>query len=143
MAADLEPALVPESLVTNLDTSLGFWTQLCGFTVRYSRPDDGFAYLTSGAAHVMLDQVGVGRDWITAPLDPPLGRGINLQIAVPDAVMIATTLVCAEVTLFMQPEAKWYRINDEEVGILQILVTDPDGYLLRFASSVGRRTAVP
>jgi len=141
MVADLEPALVPELLVTDLGSSLVFWTQLCGFAVRYSRPEEGFAYLTSGAAHVMLDQVGVGRDWITAPLGRPLGRGINLQIAVPDAAMTAETLVAAGVTLFMQPETKWYRVNGEEAGVLQFLVTDPDGYLLRFTSSVGRRAA--
>ncbi len=32
-----EPALVPELLVADLDRSLGFWCDLCGFTVRYAR----------------------------------------------------------------------------------------------------------
>jgi hypothetical protein len=41
----------------------------------------------------------------------------------------------------MPLETKWYRIDDEEAGVRQFCVTDPDGYLLRFASSVGRRPA--
>lgn len=142
MAADLDPALVPELLVTDLDVSLAFWVQLCGFTVRYARLDEGFASLTLGAAHVMLDQSGTGRDWITGPLEHPLGRGINLQISVPDASTIAARLERAGIVLFMPLETKWYRIDDEEAGVRQFCVTDPDGYLLRFASSVGRRPAV-
>lgn len=39
----------------------------------------------------------------------------------------------------MQPEVKWYRMDDEEVGVQQFLVQDPDGYLIRFQSSLGRR----
>lgn len=142
MATDSDPALVPELLVTDLGASLDFWVQLCGFTVDYSRPEEGFAYLTLGAAHVMLDQAGTGRDWITGSLDRPLGRGINFQITVPDTATIAATLERAGITLFMQPETKWYRIDDEEAGVRQFCVTDPDGHLLRFASSAGRRPAV-
>ncbi|KTR09692.1 bleomycin resistance protein [Curtobacterium luteum] len=142
MANDVEPALVPELLITDLDASLAFWVQLCGFTIRYSRPEEGFAYLTLGDAHVMLDQTGVGRDWITGPLDLPRGRGINFQITVEDCSTIAAALREAQVELFMQPETKWYRIDDEEAGVRQFCVTDPDGYLLRFASPAGRRPVV-
>lgn len=40
----------------------------------------------------------------------------------------------------MEPETKWYRVSDtEEAGVRQFLVTDPDGYLIRFQSSIGRR----
>ena len=40
----------------------------------------------------------------------------------------------------MQPETKWYRVGSEEAGVEQFLVTDPDGYLIRFQSSCGRRS---
>ncbi len=65
-------ALVPELLVADIDASLAFWCNLCGFEVVYERPEEGFAYIARGAAHVMLEQVGVGRKWITAQLVPPL-----------------------------------------------------------------------
>ena len=32
--------------------------------------------------------------------------------------------------LFMEPEAKWYRLSpSEQAGVRQFLVQDPDGYL--------------
>lgn len=139
MTVDFEPALVPELLVSDVDESVRFWSGLCGFTVRYARPEERFAYLTLGAAHVMLEQAGIGRNWVTGPLDHPLGRGINFQITVPDVEAIATALVAAEVDLFMEIETKWYRTGDAEAGVRQFLVADPDGYLLRFQSSLGRR----
>ncbi|BCJ31946.1 bleomycin resistance protein [Actinocatenispora sera] len=134
-----EPALVPELSVTDLATSLRFWCGLCGFTVEYERPAEGFAYLSLGGAHVMLDQRGIGRDWVTGPLEPPLGRGINLQLAVADLRPIRNALASARYRLFQPTETTWYRIGAEEAGVEQFLVTDPDGYLLRFQRSLGRR----
>ncbi len=131
------PDLVPELLVQDLDRSLAFWGSLCGFEVRYARPEERFAYLALGTAHVMLEQLGVGRNWITGPLEPPRGRGINLQITVPDADAIAAALDAAGHALFMPPETRHYRVGDQEVGVRQFLVTDPDGYLIRFQSAAG------
>lgn len=136
-----EPDLVPELLVEDLERSLAFWCGPCGFSVRYSRPEEGFAYLVSGGAHVMLDRIGIGRDWITAPLERPLGRGINLQIRVDDAVPVAAALHEWGSALFSPLETRWYRVGDEEAGVRQFVVADPDGYLLRFQSSLGRRPA--
>ncbi len=111
----------------------------CGFGVAYSRPEERFAYITLGSAHLMLEQAGVGRNWITGPLERPLGRGINLQITVPDAAALAQVLGRAGVDLFMAPETKWYGIDEGEAGVHQFLVQDPDGYLVRFQSSLGRQ----
>ena len=130
-----EPALVPELLVSDVDQSVAFWCGLCGFSVRYARPDEGFAYLTLGSAHLMLEQAGVGRNWVTAPLEAPLGRGINFQISVPDCAVLATTLESAGVDLFMPLETRRYRVGDTTVAVRQFLVTDPDGYLIRFQSA--------
>lgn len=134
-----EPALVPELLVGDLDRSLTFWRDVCGFEVLYSRPEERFAYIALGVAHLMLEQFGVGRNWITAPLESPLGRGINFQINVPDTRLLSAALANAGIDLMMQPEMKWYRIGNEEAGVEQFLVSDPDGYLIRFQSSRGRR----
>lgn len=136
-----EPALVPELLVTDLDASLRFWVDLCGFTVAYDRPDERFAFLTLGSAHLMLEQVGIGRNWLVGPLAVPFGRGMNLQVTVTDSDAVATRLVDAGVALFMQPETKWYRTGETEAGVRQFLVADPDGYLIRFQSSTGHRDA--
>lgn len=128
------PDLVPELLVDDLAASLAFWVGLCGFDVSYDRPDDGFAYLTSGTAHVMLEQAGVGRNWIPAPLERPLGRGVNFQVNVPSIDPLIDRLAAHGWPLFLPPEVKWYRTGATEVGLDQFLVQDPDGYLLRFSA---------
>lgn len=89
----------------------------------------------------MLEQIGVGRNWITGPLVAPLGRGINFQINVPNTTLLSTALASAGIDLLMQPETKWYRTGNEEAGVEQFLVSDPDGYLIRFQSTRGRRPA--
>ena len=66
----------------DLRRSLDFWCGLCGFAVVFDRPEQGFACVQRGTARVILDQLGRDRDWVTAPLEPPFGRGMNLEIAV-------------------------------------------------------------
>ena len=105
--ADLPPgfvwsAMVPELLVSDLDASLRFWCGLCGFTVAYDRPEDRFAYLDRAGLQVMLEEVMVpGSRWVTAPLQQPFGRGINLQITVDDMTPILTSLDAAGWPLFL------------------------------------------
>jgi catechol 2,3-dioxygenase-like lactoylglutathione lyase family enzyme len=132
------PALVPELLVASLDQSLAFWHDLCAFSVRYARPEEGFAYLQLGTAHVMLEQAGVGRNWITADLERPLGRGINFQISVPSVAPLVARLEATRWPLFMKPETRAYRVGDAELGVVQFLVQDPDGYLIRFQQPAPR-----
>lgn len=139
-----DPALVPELLVADARASIDFWCGLCGFTIDYQRQEEGFAYISRGSAHVMLEQQAIGRNWITAPLERPLGRGINLQISVPALSPIISALGEAHHPLFMEPETKWYRISEsEETGVEQFLVVDPDGYLIRFQTSLGKRITTP
>ena len=135
------PALVPELLITDLDRSLAFWRDLCGFEVAYDRPEERFAYLTLGSAHLMLEEIGDGRHWMTGPLEAPFGRGINFQISVPDAESLSRSVQEAGVEFYLPLETTWYRIGDEEAGVQQFLITDPDGYLVRFQTSLGRRPA--
>lgn len=53
---------------------------------------------------------------------------------------ILSTLSEVAYPLFMTPETKWCRVGDqEEIEVQQFLVTDPDGYLIRFQATVRRR----
>jgi catechol 2,3-dioxygenase-like lactoylglutathione lyase family enzyme len=147
VSGDLPPdfawsKLVPELLVTDLATSLRFWRDLCGFIVAYERPEEGFAYLDRGGVQVMLEEAfRPGRRWITGPLEPPFGRGINLQIEVASLEPILDALAAASWPLYLVPEEKWYRAGTQETGVRQFLVQDPDGYLLRFQQALGLRQA--
>jgi catechol 2,3-dioxygenase-like lactoylglutathione lyase family enzyme len=105
--------------------------------VVFDRPEQGFACIQRGTARVMLDQLGTGRDWVTAPLEPPLGRGINLEITVEDIAPILAALAAAGWPLFLGPEEKTYRVGEGSVTVRQFLVQDPDGYLLRFSEGIG------
>ncbi len=131
--------LVPELLVADLHQSLRFWRDLCSFAVAFDRLDEGFAYLDLDGAQIMLEERGRNRNWLTGPLEIPLGRGVNFQVSVPAIEPILATLVRADWPLFMEPEQKWYRIGAVETGVHQFLVQDPDGYLIRFSAPLGER----
>lgn len=132
--------LVPELDVRDIAASLAFWCGPLGFAIAYDRPAAGFAYLQRGGAQVMLCQIN--GEWATGELVPPFGRGINLQIQVEDLAPIVAALHARPWPLFREPAEKWYRAGPGvEVGALEVLVQDPDGYLLRFAQSLGQRAA--
>jgi catechol 2,3-dioxygenase-like lactoylglutathione lyase family enzyme len=139
----MSPKIVPELDVANLATSLRFYIGLAGFRVLYDRPEERFAYLDLDGAQLMLEEAaGPGRRFRTAPLEHPYGRGMNLQIEVADAD--ALWLRMRDTAAILVPrEERWYRREDSEVGVCQFVAEDPDGYLLRFSSSLGTRPAIP
>ena len=123
-------ALVPELYVSNLDASLAFYVGLLGFTIRYQRCEERFAYLERAAAELMIEEP-VGRTWLTAALVKPFGRGINLQITAEDVVALYQRV--AKAADVVQPlEQKVYQRTNDAILVDQFVVADPDGYLLRF-----------
>lgn len=135
--------LVPELIVTDLRTSLHFWTTLVGFGIAYERPEEGFAYLDLHGAQIMLEQQNsVEQQWLSDELTAPFGRGINLQIEVVCVDTVINRLQTAQWPLFLEREEVWYRAADKEVGQRQFLVQDPDGYLVRLVENLGERCAL-
>jgi catechol 2,3-dioxygenase-like lactoylglutathione lyase family enzyme len=132
-------ALVPELLVSDIDESLRFWRDLCGFTVAFDRLYEGFAYLDLNGAQVMLEERGRSRNWVTGSLEIPFGRGVNFLVRVPSIEPILASLSWAKWPLFMEPEEKWYRTGEVDTGVHQFLVQEPDGYLIRFSAYIGER----
>jgi catechol 2,3-dioxygenase-like lactoylglutathione lyase family enzyme len=134
--------LAPELYVVDIERSLQFWCELLGFRALYRRPEAGFAYLERERAQVMLEQNG-SESWSVGEMVNPFGRGINLQIATSSLQPMLDRLAAAAWPLFATPTARWYRTGDSESGQRQFLVQDPDGYLLRFAESLGQRGIAP
>lgn len=134
-------ALIPELAVTDIAASLDFYVGLLGFRVEYDRPEEGFAFLSLGSAQLMLDMIGAGRTFETAPLEHPLGRGCNLQIEVTAAEIdrMHEAVSAAGGQIILPLETKSYRTADGEHGQRQFAVMDPDGYLLRFCAEEGPR----
>lgn len=134
------PRLIPELVCSEIGRSLRFYVDVLGFAIVYARPEEGFAMLDREGARLMLDQRTDGpRTWLTGPLDPPFGRGINLQIAVADVDALHARVLASGLTLFLAMEERWYRVDAAERGNRQFLVQDPDGYLLRFFQDLGAR----
>jgi catechol 2,3-dioxygenase-like lactoylglutathione lyase family enzyme len=134
------PPIVPELDVADLSRSVNFYVDALGFSVRFERPEERFAYLTRGPVHLMLEQAdGPGRRYRMAPLEYPFGRGMNLQIQVPDVDRLHAQALRAGATIDIPLEERWYRQGGEEAGNRQFVVIDLDGYLLRFFTSLGRR----
>ena len=131
--------LVPELLVADLHKSLRFWRDLCNFAVAFDRLDEGFVYLDRDGAQIMLEERGRNRNWVTGPLEIPLGRGVNFQVSVPAIEPILAALAGADWPLFMAPERKWYRTGAVDTGVHQFLVQDPDGYLICFSAPIDER----
>ncbi|UUD63545.1 VOC family protein [Pseudomonas seleniipraecipitans] len=139
--------LVPELMVTDLGKSLEFWVACLGFTIAYQRADEGFAYLDLDGAQIMLEQINpLAGQWVTGPLNLPLGRGLNLQIDVRSVQPIIEKLEQAGRALFRDCKDAWYTAEESEVGQREFLVQDPDGYLVRLVERLGvrdRQTATP
>ncbi|OQP88429.1 bleomycin resistance family protein [Rhizobium rhizosphaerae] len=134
--------LVPELSVRDWRVSLMFYRDLLGFSCRYIRADEGFAFLERDGAQIMIDQIGLGRDFDSGiqTLERPFGRGLNLQIRVAALDRILSALTHAGVTLHLPLEEKWYDVGEGlESGNRQFVVADPDGYLLRFYEDLGER----
>jgi catechol 2,3-dioxygenase-like lactoylglutathione lyase family enzyme len=131
--------LVPELLVSDHGVSLDFYVRIIGFVVRYERPAEKFSYLDLGGAELMIEQET--DFWATAPREQPYGRGINLQIEVDRLDQIIARLEEAGIALFRPVEEAWYRTGDTYGGNRQLLVQDPDGYLLRIFEDLGQQAA--
>lgn len=139
--------LTPELCVTNLKTSLTFYTGVLGFEIQYQRPEDGFAMLIRQGSRIMLDEIGdasetgTDRTWISGAMEYPFGRGINLEMETDKVDELYARVQKSGARIFLPIEEKWYRADDVLLGNRQFIVMDPDGYLLRFAEDLGQRKA--
>jgi catechol 2,3-dioxygenase-like lactoylglutathione lyase family enzyme len=136
--------LIPELDVSDLDRSLNFYVNVVGFSVLYDRPEERFAFLDLDGARLMLEEAaGPGRRFRTAPLERPYGRGVNFQIEVTNIDALHERVRKAGFDPMIPIEERWYRRGGMELGNRQFVVADPDGYMLRFFSDLGQRTAWP
>ena len=135
-----QPTLIPELHVLDYDKSLDFYTRLAGFEVVYDRLEESFAMLETNGAYLMIEGLATkSRSWRVGEMEKPFGRGIHLQIEVENVQSLHQNFKKADYQIFFDIEEKWYRIDDKEVGHIQFLVQDPDGYLLRFFEKIGIR----
>ncbi|MGI8793684.1 MAG: bleomycin resistance protein [Acidimicrobiales bacterium] len=144
--------VVPELDVTELATSLGFYTEVLGFRTLFERRAERFAYLERDGVELMIQEAaGPGRRFRTAPLERPFGRGVNFQISVDDVDAVHARAVKAGADIVIPMEERWYRVDVAEsggrwtvegptqAGNRQFVLADPDGYLWRPFRDLGVR----
>lgn len=127
--------MIPELKVLDFYKSLDFYLRVAGFKIVYDRPEDRFAMLEINGTRLMIEGLTTeSRTWWVGEMERPFGRGINLQIEVPDVDFLYQHFKKLGYPIFFDLEEKRYRVQDHEIGQKQFLVQDPDGYLLRFIS---------
>lgn len=129
--------IIPELLVVDFQRSLDFYVKILGFEVVYDRAEKKFAMLSYQGARLMINERN--GSWETGDMKHPLGQGVNFEIKTDDLQPLLDSLSCAGIALFQESEEAWYRKGDVKVGHKEFLVQDPDGYLLRFAQTLGER----
>lgn len=129
---------IPELSVTNLEKSLNFYKSI-GFEIKYTRPENKFAFISLGQIQFMLQEISSQNKWNVAPLAYPFGNGINFQLEVDVINEIYTKLKQNNYKIAFELEENWYRQDNKLLGNKEFLVQDPDGYLLRFSEDLGEK----
>ena len=134
--------LVCELLVSDIRRSTSFWSNVLGFQVAYQRPEQHFVYLErrEGAQIMLCQRSG---NWETAELEQPYGRGAMFQVFVDSIADTRSNLSAAGWPLYAGPREVWRRYGDREGGQREIVVQDPDGYLLMIAENLDERPLFP
>lgn len=129
--------LIPEFGCSDFEKSKDFYINFLGFKVEYDRPEDKFCFLSLGPVQLMLEEQN--GHWDTGSMEYPYGRGVNFQLNISSITPVLDSLRRHGYPLFREPEERWYRKGEEEVGMREFLVQDPDGYLLVIKETLGVR----
>ena len=133
--------LRPELYVTDFKKSLNFYQNILGFIIEYQRENPSFAFLSYQDSHIMIQELDPNEDkaFITGDFEYPFGRGINFQIDTNNIQQLYNSLKDRNYPTRRAIQDSWYRVGDVLQGCRQIIVQDPDGYLLRFSQNIGKK----
>lgn len=126
--------LIPELTVSNIEKSKRFYTEILGFEIEYERPSDKFAFLSLDEAQIMLEEIN--ENWKIGELKYPFGNGVNFQIEVDNIDDIVYAVKENNAELFKDVFVSKYQCGDITYIEKEIIVLDPDGYMLRFSETV-------
>lgn len=132
--------ILPELYSSDFKISLHFYVDILGFNIEYQRQNPSFAFLSYQGSQLMIQELRAGEKK-TEKLEYPFGRGINFQIETDNIQKIIDSLNKHNYPLKRGIKDSWYRENNIFHGCREILVADPDGYLLRFSEDIGEKPA--
>jgi len=125
--------LIPELVVADAGRGVAFYRDLLGFSEVFSRPAEGFRFLEREGAQIMLVERAHGV-WFAHGPEVPFGNGCNF------ALQASSLSPEWEQRLrphwFSVPFEHEYQVADGNVRVRQLVVADPDGYLVRLVASL-------
>ena len=118
-------------IVTDLEASVQFYTEMLGLPLHHLAPNGKFAELDTGVTHIALYtreamSETLGREISAPDRDHP---GFELGFKVDDVDAVFAELVAAGVEAAVQPTTKFW-------GQRTAYVYDPDGHLVEFAQDL-------
>lgn len=125
--------LIPELTVSCINDSKKFYTEVLGFKIEYERIKDKFAFLSLGEAQLMIEQIN--DNWTVGELKYPFGNGINLQIEINNLDSFVKKVKSKNIILFKDIFTSYYQCDNVCYMEKEVLIQDPDGYLLRFSET--------
>jgi len=130
--------ILAEFLISDFSKSINFYINIIGFKIEYQRENPNFAFLSYNGSQIMIQELRQGEKE-EEKLEYPFGRGINFQIETKSVQKIIDSLKKNNYPLERGIKDSWYRGENKLYGCREILVLDPDGYLLRFSESLGEK----
>lgn len=125
--------LIPELTVSDINTTKKFYTEVLGFKIEYERINDKFAFLSLGEVQLMIEQIN--DNWTVGELKYPFGNGINLQIEIDNLDSFVKKVKSKNIILFKDIFTSYYQCDNVCYMEKEVLIQDPDGYLLRFSET--------
>lgn len=126
--------LIPELTVSDIEKSKQFYTEILGFKIEYERPKNKFVFLSLREAQIMLEENN--GHWNIGNLQYPFGNGVNFQIEVENLERIAWQIKEKGVVPLKDIFCSEYQCDDVTYLEKEVLILDPDGYLLRFSETI-------
>jgi uncharacterized glyoxalase superfamily protein PhnB len=124
--------LTPNLIVSSVERSLAFYTEVLGFARAMTVPDQSpfvFASVTSGDVEIFFN------DKSTVAKENPqfaglsIGGGGNTMFIEVEQVDALHDRITSQASIVMAIHTQWY-------GMREFAITDPDGYVITFAERV-------
>ena len=116
----------------DINRTKDFYKKL-GFKIEYERAEENFVFMSFEDSQFMFEQIH-DKGWNTDALEYPLGRGINLSIAVENVEALYETVKNGQMDIYRELTKSTYLVNGIAKEPIEFLIQDPNGYLLRFTS---------
>jgi len=130
--------ILAELSISDFSKSLKFYVDILGFKIEYQRKNPNFAFLSYNGSQIMIQELRPSEKE-SEKLEYPFGRGVNFQIETESVQKIIESLDINNYPIKRGIKDSWYKGENKSYGCREILVLDPDGYLLRFSEELGER----